>query len=123
MGEFMGLSFQFWVSIAVYIITGLVAVLRVGYIVGKMEAKCATKEELEKAKAEGDEKRARMYKRFDEYKVHLENNFVRRDMCTLMHNETAKAVAVLTATVKELTEEIHELKTIVVQVQASRGQQ
>lgn len=123
MGEFIGMGFQFWLSIAVYIITGLVAVLRVGYIVGKMEAKCATKEELERAKAEGDEKRARIYKRFDEYKTHLESNFVRREMCTLMHNETAKAVAGLTATVKELTDEIHELKTMVIQLQANRVQQ
>ncbi len=108
---------KFWVQIAIYILTGLLAVARVGYIVGKMEAKCATKEELEKAKMEGDDKRARMYKRFDEYKTHLEANFVRRDMCVIMHNETAKAVSEMSATIKELTELIHELKIVVAQMQ------
>jgi uncharacterized membrane-anchored protein YhcB (DUF1043 family) len=112
---------QFWVQTAIYILTGLLAVARVGYVVGKIESKCATKEELEKAKTEGDEKRSRIYQRFDEYKAHLETNFVRREICSLMHNETAKAVAELTRMVKEFGQTMTELKEIIIKLENQKS--
>jgi Mg2+/citrate symporter len=65
---------QFWIQIAVYLVTGVIAVARVSYIVGKIEARCVTKEDLrESAKSAGD-------------------TFVRKDLCGLAHIQLKETV-------------------------------
>lgn len=46
---------------------------------------------LDLKEAEFDSKIGRVYQRFDEYKVHMENNFIRKDMCSVMHTANANA--------------------------------
>lgn len=41
--------------------------------------------------AEFDAKIGRQWQRFDEYKVHIEGEFVRRDMCSVVHTNNATA--------------------------------
>lgn len=75
---------------------------------------------LKEAQEAGDEKRRRIYERFDEYKAHFESNFIRREMCGLMHNETSKAVTKLVSEVVELRKEIAEVKSVVIKMEAER---
>lgn len=84
------------------------------------EARIEQDQKLKEAQAEGDEKRARIYARFDEYKTHLETNFVRRDMCGLMHNETAKGVARIADELALMKKELSEVKAIVIKLEAER---
>lgn len=69
---------QFWIQIAIYIITGLVAVARVSFIVGKIEANMATKAELREKVNERDGK-------LDKISKWVNDDFVRKDMCSQSH--------------------------------------
>lgn len=78
-------------------------------------------QKLKDAQKEGDIKRDRIYKRFDEYKAHLEANFVRREMCGLMHDETAKAVSRMAEEMSDVKRELSEVKSIVIKLQAEKA--
>lgn len=99
---------QFWVQIAVYVLTGLLAITRVGYIVGKIESRCATKDDLEKAKGEGDEKRGRIYQRLDEHKRYMDEYFVRREYCAVTHEAASRDLTALVMDMKEIWKEIRD---------------
>jgi hypothetical protein len=103
----VNLTPEFWLQTAVYLIGGACAVVAVAFRIGRMEARFATKSDLEKAQSEGNEKRARIYTRFDEYKTHLENNFVRRDMCGQMHISNKDELARID---KQYTDFRHEIR-------------
>lgn len=139
---------MFVLSMIVYLITGIAAILRVGWLLASankdIEAKIAkanadfeskiaesnakynqdllrlkadldakVESKITVAKDEGDAKRQRIYARFDEYKNFVETNFVRRDMCGLLHAGTASAVEKMTAKMDDLEKKMDDLRTIV----------
>ena len=113
---------QFWLGVFVLLLGGIGTTIRAVYsIEGRFDTIVKEQDaKLNKAKEEGDEKRRRIYERFDEYKCHIESNFVRRDMCGLMHNETSKIVTALVQEIKELKRELSEVKAIVIGLQAEK---
>jgi len=95
---------------------------RIGYVVasfiGKInEQMAAQKAEfhalLELKEAEAGEKVGRVYKRFDEYKNVMENNFVRREMCQLTHNGTTQQLAELN---KKMDTQGEKLDALIIKV-------
>ena len=76
---------QFWLGVLVLLLGGIGTTIRAVYsIEGRFDTIVKEQDaKLNKAKDEGDEKRRRIYERFDEYKTHLESNFVRWDMGAL----------------------------------------
>lgn len=113
---------QFIVGIIVIIGGLLMTALRVGWVVASAIAKIneqmsTMKAEfhalLELKEAEQGEKVNRVYKRFDEYKEHLENSFVRREMCALMHNGTTEQ---LNAMAKKLDINGEKLDALILKV-------
>lgn len=128
---------MFGLSTFVYIITGVAAILRVGWILSKANSNIEEKiakatadfelklltlksdvdtkidSKISIAKEEGDQKRQRIYSRFDEYKNFVETSFVRRDMCGLLHASTAQAVEKMIAKVDAVEAKLDELRTLV----------
>jgi len=81
-----------------FAISGAIAVWRVSWVVSQSIAKIneqmmVIKAEfnalLELKEAESSSAVGRVYQRFDEYKQSMDINFVRRDMCSIMHDSTA----------------------------------
>ena len=46
---------------------------------------------LQLKEAEFDGKIGRVYERFDEYKAHMEDGFIRKEMCQVLHESNANA--------------------------------
>ena len=111
------------ISCAVFISSGVAAVWRVSWMLSKVIAD--TKSEFHAMLELEQERRAkdiaRAYERFDEYKNHVEDNLlntcVKKDVCALMHNNTATAVAELKIAIASLDKKLDDLKTTVL----SRG--
>ena len=74
---------QFCLAAVIFLCGCFGLAIRIGYVVSNI---------VNKITLETDAKVGRMYKRFDEYKDHLEGNFVRRESCNLSHNATAEAL-------------------------------
>ena len=117
---------QFIVGILTLLCGLLVTALRVGFVVASAIAKineqiATTKSEfhalLELKEAEQGEKIGRVYERFDEYKVNMESNFVRREMCSLMHNGTTEQ---LNAVSKKLDANSQKLDDLIIKVAGMR---
>lgn len=91
-----------WIMVIIsscsFVLSGLAAVLRVGYLLAQHEKNTEDK---------FTGKINRVYQRFDEYKNLVEGTFVRKDMCSVLHNGTAIAV---TALKEDMKSEIAELK-------------
>ena len=128
---------MFCLSTFVYIVTGLAAIIKVSIQLANnnkdIEAKIAKansdfeqklltiktdfdskiENKITVAKDEGDVKRQRIYARFDEYKNFVETNFVRRDMCGLLHAGTASAVEKMMAKVDAVETKLDDLRTLV----------
>jgi uncharacterized coiled-coil DUF342 family protein len=100
------LSPEFWLQTAVYIIGGASAVVAIAYRIAKIEAGFATKEELAKQITERDEKIAKVYKRFDEYKNFTESTLVRKDMCSQMHVQSRDEIKRLDEDAKNFRHDI-----------------
>lgn len=124
---------QFWLGVTTLAIAGIGATVGAVWTISNkihdiettvdrkiLESAEAHDRKLKEAQAEGDAKRQTIYRRFDEYKTHLEQNFVRREMCALMHNETAKAVARIADEMIDIKKELSEVKAIVITLQAER---
>lgn len=113
---------QFWVSVFIFVGSGLLAVLKVGYDLAKHEEKLDKKivelttkvksevaEDLNNAVENGDKKRARIYERFDEYKNFVENTFVRREMCGMMHQSTSGEIGGLRGEINGIKNDLNKL--------------
>lgn len=125
---------QFWLGVLTLAIAGVGATVGAVWTISNkihdietttdrkiLEAVEAQDRKLKEAQAEGDSKRQTIYRRFDEYKNHLETNFVRREMCALMHNETAKAVTRIADEMSDIKKQLSEVKAIVITLQAERN--
>jgi uncharacterized oligopeptide transporter (OPT) family protein len=125
---------QLWIAVATLLIGGVGATVGAVWTISNKirdietatdkklkEARDHHEKQLKEAQAEGDLKRDRIYKRFDEYKTHLEQNFVRRDMCGLMHDATSKAVIRMTEEMAGMKIEMAALKEAVIKLQAVRA--
>lgn len=132
---------QAWIhaTIAIFMFIGacIVTIWRIGYIIGQREKKLDDKItnlalELEKSykkciyavdKEQDDKrlalekdqeiKRARVYQRFDEYKMFFEGQFVKKDMCALVHDHSSKEMTDVKAQMAILLEKVDELKNII----------
>lgn len=113
---------QFITGIIVIIAGLLGTALRVGFVVASAIAKineqmATMKAEfhalLELKEAEAGERVGRVYQRFDEYKLTFEGNYVRREMCALMHNGTTEQ---LTAMSKKLDSNSEKLDALIIKV-------
>lgn len=128
MNEFPNIPVN-WIQIAVssfiFILSGLCAVMKVGYDLAQHEKRLEQRMEeireglkadyvdrLRSAEITSDSKVSRVYQRFDEYKNMIENSFVRRDVCQVMHQSTAASVTSLASRIDGLESKIDELKTI-----------
>ena len=104
------------IAVMTFIFSGIAAVARVGYILGEHEKKLEEKITV---------KVNRVYQRFDEYKNFVEVSFVRKDMCSLLHADTAKAVLQLKEAfekdIKVLKEQIEDLKGLITNGLTKRG--
>jgi hypothetical protein len=91
-----------WIHVVIAIIgfaaSGTLAVWRVSWVVSQsiskineqmMTIKAEFNALLELKEAENGKSIGRVYQRFDEYKTHMEENFVRREMCEIMHDSTS----------------------------------
>lgn len=72
---------------------------------------------MELKEAEQGEKVNRVYKRFDEYKTSMESNFVRREMCSLMHSGTTEQLNALS---KKLDVNGEKLDALILKVAGMR---
>lgn len=88
------------IEILVFLGGCLFTAWRVGYVVasfmGKIDQQMTSMKQefnalLDLKGAEADAKIGRVYERFDDYKVHMEDNFIRKEMCTVMHAANATA--------------------------------
>ena len=102
---------QFWINVVVYGVTLLLASLRFGFLVGRIESNCATKAELKDKVKERDEKIATVYSRIDEHRRDCVETYVRRDMCGQMHQYTKDEVAKISEEHKEFRHEIAATNT------------
>ena len=50
----------------------------------------------------GDKKIGTVFKRFDEYKAHMEDTHVSKEVCGILHNQIVEDVIEIKADVKEL---------------------
>ena len=125
---------QLWIAVATLLLGGIGATIGAVWTISNKirdietatdkklkEARDHHEKQLKEAQSEGDMKRDRIYNRFDEYKAHLESNFVRRDMCGLMHDETSKAVIRMTEEMAGMKIEMAALKEAVIKLQAVRA--
>lgn len=120
-----------WVQVSIAVVgflaSGIIAILRVGYLLGQFEKnlegkirfvsdvlKEDYKSKIDTAVKNGDEKRARIYSRFDEHKAFCDNIFVRRDMCGIVHKNTSDEVATINKRLDGFAEKIDELKNILI---------
>lgn len=126
---------QFWIQAGIYLIMGIGAVVTVTW--GVSEKIASWKKELEKAVQEldkkfekdlataidnGDKKRARIYERFDEYKNFVEGQFVRKEMCVVVHNSSAQELGKINGRMdsfegqlRGLNDKLDDLKTLILQ--------
>ena len=90
---------QIGIAAAAFFISGLAAVIRVTWVVRGLREEM--REEYKKAIAEHieeeNEKRAATWRRFDEYKSMCEAKFVSKEICSVMHTDTARNVGKLEA--------------------------
>jgi hypothetical protein len=111
---------QLIIACLVFVVSGIAAVVRVSFAIkdamATIKAEFHALLELEQERRAKDV--ARVYERFDDYKTHIESkllpDFVRKDMCAVMHTGTAAAVNEMKIELKELRREISELKDIVI---------
>lgn len=85
--------------------------LRVGFVVSGL-VDTIRKEfnaRLELIAAEMDGKVGRVYQRFDEYKAHMEDNFIRKEMCSIVHNGTGATLIELSKKVDVLGDKLDAL--------------
>jgi hypothetical protein len=113
---------QFIVGILIIIGGLLGTAMRVGFVVASAIAKINEQMATDKAEfhallelkeSEAGEKIGRVYQRFDEYKTSMEANFVRREMCSLMHNGTTEQ---LNAMAKKLDINGEKLDALILKV-------
>jgi hypothetical protein len=117
---------QLWLAVATLIVGGVGATITAVWTISNKirdietttdkklkEHRDEAEERLKEAIMAGDEKRGRIYQRFDEYKTHFEANFVRRELCSLLHADTAKAVSRIIEEVSALKKDLSEIKEIV----------
>lgn len=102
----MNFSDEFWFQIATYIVGGFVFVAINAFKIGQLEAKLATKEELREKVKERNCQIDRVYERFDEYKRHIEEVSVRKDMCGQLHLMTKEDIKKLDEDYKGFRHEI-----------------
>jgi hypothetical protein len=83
---------------------------------------------LEEAIKSGDAKRARIYERFDEYKNLVENQFVRKETCGIMHSSTAQEVAKIYARMdgfdsrfNDLNSKLDNMKDLIIRQGIEKG--
>jgi uncharacterized membrane-anchored protein YhcB (DUF1043 family) len=95
---------QFGLAIIVFCGGCLAVALRIGYIVANT---------VNKITLETDAKIGKMWIRFDEYKEHLEKEFVRKETCSLSHVNIATALEMAT---REYHRAHEELKTQVAKI-------
>ena len=74
--------------------------VRIGYIVANT---------VRNITVETDAKIGRVYERFDQYKEHMEHEFVRRESCGLTHSGTTQAITSLCLAVDKLNDKIDSI--------------
>jgi hypothetical protein len=111
-----------WVALAinaaVFFFSGLMAVITVVWKLAQHERNLRDDftEKITAAMHIDDEKRARVYVRFDEYKNFIETSFVRRDMCNVLHVNTATEVAKTNKRMDDIERKIDELKDLIIKL-------
>jgi len=88
---------QFGLGIIIFIGGCIGVSIRFGYIVSNTVSNIIK---------ETDAKIGRVYERFDSYKEHVENSFVRKESCSLIHSGTTNAIEELKEAVERQTEKI-----------------
>ena len=104
------------IACMVFIGSGIAAVIRVSFAI--KDALSTVKSEFHAMLELEQERRAkdiaRTYERFDEYKCFSDINFVRKDICGVMHNGTAQAITDMKISISDLSKKVDELKTMMV---------
>jgi hypothetical protein len=87
--------FQLIISLIVFVVSGLAAVARVSWVVRGMkdEIQADCKRMVDEALKHDEEKRGAIFRRLDEVKLNMDMKFVNKEVCQVMHNETARVVA------------------------------
>lgn len=98
-----------------FVISGVAAVLRVGYLLGtfKDEMKADYDAKILLLKSDSEGKVGRVYERFDEYKNFIETNFIRKDMCSVLHADNARIAQRTESRLDSIEAKLDELRTIV----------
>lgn len=108
-----------WIPVMInaftFMFSGAVAVATVVWKLAQHEKKITDEINLRisLSEKEQDKKVARIYERFDEYKNFTEFQFVRKDMCGIMHNNTAGLVADITLRIDGIDKKIDEIKDLI----------
>lgn len=98
----MGFSHEFWINLAAYMTTGLIAIITVTWKISLL----ATKEELKEKVKERNDQINRVYERFDEFKKSSNADFVRKDMCGQLHMSTKDELMRIDKDYKDFRHEI-----------------
>jgi len=121
-----GFTNEFWLSILIYIVTGISAVVTVAFKVGTLKGEFATKEELKDKVRERNEKIDRVYERLDEVKEAGHREFVRKDICSQLHIASKEEMRKMDEdyksfrheirnTVQQIFDKIDELRALIVE--------
>lgn len=104
------------INAVAFIFSGLAAVVTITWKFSEYEKKIQDEinTKIEVSGKEQDKKTARVYERFDEYKNFIESQFVRKEMCGVMHSNTASAINLQNARLDSLEKKMDELKDILV---------
>jgi hypothetical protein len=94
------------IQIIIWLIGVLVFIFVNAFKIGQLEAKLATKDQLNEKVKERNQAIDRVYERFDEFKNHTEETFVRRDMCGQLHLNTKDEITKLDNDYKAFRHEI-----------------
>lgn len=105
------------VSTAVFLLSGSAAVVTVTWFVNSKIDQLTKyhQKRLEEFRVENESGHQRIWERFDEYKESVMDGFVRKDMCSLLHNTTARSMEKLESKLDGVVSKVDELKTLILE--------
>lgn len=103
------------INIIVFVVTGVGAIVTVVYKLSQHEKKLSdnVKELLQIQDRYHEKKTTRVYERLDEYKGLVEGQFVRKDMCGVLHLKTAEEVNKIGLRIDLMDQKLDDMKIMI----------
>lgn len=103
------------IATGIFLMSGAGAVVTVTFFVNRRFQDLSDKfsEKIDQSYRDSETRCTRIYQRFDEFKQTVEQKYVRRDMCTLLHDSTATSIYKLESKLDTLTNKFDDLKNLI----------